>query len=139
MTIITQELNFSTQGHTEIVDITKNVEEAVKKSNISDGLVTVFVVGSTASISTIEYEPGLVKDLGDAFERLMPEKMEYAHNKAWGDFNGSAHIRAAFLGSNRSFPMKDKKMILGTWQQIILIDFDNRPRERRIIVQIVGE
>jgi len=139
MTIITEELNFSTQGHTEIIDITKNVEEVVKKSKISDGLVTVFVVGSTAGITTIEYEPGLVKDLKNAFERLMPEKMEYAHNSAWGDFNGYAHIRAAFLGSNRSFPLKDKKMILGTWQQIILVDFDNRPRERKVIVQIIGE
>jgi len=139
MTIVTQELSFSTKGHTEIVDITKDVEEVVKKSKISDGLVTVFVVGSTAGITTIEYEPGLVKDLKNAFERLMPEKMEYAHNSTWGDFNGYAHIRAAFLGSNCSFPLKDKKMILGTWQQIILVDFDNRPRERKVIVQIIGE
>lgn len=139
MTVITQELNFSTQGHTDILDITKEVEEAVRKSKISDGLVNVFVVGSTAGITTIEYEPGLVKDLKTAFERLMPEKIEYAHNTAWGDGNGYAHIRASFLGSNRSFPLRDKKMILGTWQQIILVDFDNRARERKIIVQILGE
>lgn len=139
MSVETIEFSLSTQGDTAILDVTSDVEDAVRKSKVSNGLVTVFIAGSTAGITTIEFEPGAVKDLKTAFERIFPKDMPYAHNTAWGDGNGSAHVRAAFLGQSQTFPLKNKKLIRGTWQQIVLVDFDNRPRSRQIIVQMSGE
>lgn len=137
--IYTKTLSFSTRGFSDIIDITPAVAEAVKKSRAVDGLVTISVPGSTASVTTIEFEPGLIEDLKRALEELAPQGRSYEHDNAWGDGNGFSHVRAALMGSGRSYPVKDRKILLGTWQQIVLIDFDNRPRERDVIVQVMGE
>lgn len=139
MKIETSTLSFSSRGNTDIIDLTAAVEEVVGKSKIKDGLIQVFVAGSTAGITTIEYESGLVKDLSAAFDRLIPRGIHYAHDATWGDGNGYAHIRASLLGSDRAFPLQDGHLVRGTWQQIVLVDFDNRPRQRQVIVQILGK
>jgi secondary thiamine-phosphate synthase enzyme len=138
MDIHTKEIQISSQGLTDIIDITGRVERILEGSGIRDGLITVSVPGSTAAITTIEYEPGLVSDLKRAFEKLAPAGDTYAHDQAWGDGNGFSHVRAAMTGAARSFPVSEGKMLLGTWQQIVLIDFDNRPRRRAVIVQVMG-
>ena len=139
MKVLTFSLERQTQGLTSIFDITSEVIDYLTQSGISDGLVTVFVPGSTAAITTIEYEPGLLKDLPEFLEKIIPQNKSYHHDKTWGDGNGYAHLRAALLGPSLSVPVQNERMILGTWQQIILIDFDNRPRMRNIVVQIIGE
>jgi secondary thiamine-phosphate synthase enzyme len=112
----------------------------VRKSGLQRGVVTVFVVGSTAAVTTVEYEPGLVEDdLAAAFERLAPKDIDYAHNERWGDGNGYAHVRASLIGPSLAVPFVEGKLVCGTWQQIVLVDFDNRPRSRRVVVQMVGE
>ncbi|MCD6471131.1 YjbQ family protein [bacterium] len=131
------ELTIQTKGHTDIIDITEKVSDFVKKSGIKDGILTIFVVGSTAAITTIEYEKGLLKDIKNTLEKLVPEETDYEHNKAWGDNNGYAHIRASLMKPNLSIPIENGNLILGTWQQIVLIDFDNRPRKRKIILKII--
>ncbi len=128
-----------TKAGTDVIDITPNVLETLAKSKINSGIACIFVPGSTASISTLEYEPNLVKDLKRALEKIAPERGEYEHHKTWGDDNGSAHIRACLLKPGLSIPFEDKKLILGTWQQVVLMDFDTRDRERKIIVQIIGD
>ncbi|MBN2324184.1 MAG: YjbQ family protein [Spirochaetes bacterium] len=128
-----------TKGETDIVDITDSVTKIIQDQKVQSGTATVFVKGSTAGISTIEYEPGLVSDLKSLYERLAPRQGEYLHNLRWGDKNGFSHIRASLTGQSFSFPVSGKQPLLGTWQQIILIDFDNRPRNREVVVQIVGE
>lgn len=137
--IYTKTASFPTRGFSDIIDITPAVAEAIKKSKVVDGLVTVSVPGSTAGITTIEYEPGLMEDLKRALEELAPQGRPYEHDNAWGDGNGFAHVRAALMGPSRSFPVKDRKVMLGTWQQIVLIDFDNRPRDREVIIHVMGE
>ena len=139
MTVITDMISLSTQGHTEVTDITDRVESSLGKSKIKDGILNLFVPGSTASLTTIEYEPGAVEDLKAAIERLAPRDIPYAHDARWKDGNGYAHVRAALIGPSLAVPFHQGKLALGTWQQIILIDFDNRPRSREIVVQIVGE
>lgn len=139
MTVHTATLEFSTRGNSEIIDITEQVQEEVANSTISDGLVTVFVPGSTGGVVTLEHEPGLVRDLRESFDRWAPREMEYHHNRAWKDGNGHSHVRATLLGPSLSVPFKDKRMTLGTWQQIAFVDFDNRPRRRSIVLQIMGE
>lgn len=126
-----------TNGHNDIINITKQVAEIVNKTKIKDGLALIFVVGSTAGLTTIEYEPNLIKDLKDFFEKILPENAQYAHDTTWGDANGYAHIRASLLKSDLSVPIQDGQLVLGTWQQIVLVDFDNRFRERKIVVKIV--
>jgi secondary thiamine-phosphate synthase enzyme len=138
MNVITKSLKIKTRGDTDILDITSEVQKIIRDSNLKEGQATVFVPGSTAGITTIEYEPGLLKDLPRAFERIAPENMEYAHHLTWGDHNGHAHIRAALLGASKTFPFSKGDLILGTWQQIVLIDFDERPRNREVVVQIIG-
>ncbi|MBN1824068.1 MAG: YjbQ family protein [Endomicrobiales bacterium] len=134
------EISLATQGFSDIMDITDEVEKVLKKSGISEGLVTISVPGSTAGVTTIEFEPGLVKDLKEALERIAPANAgSYSHDRTWGDGNGFSHIRAALIGASKSFPVKAKKMMLGTWQQIVLIDFDNRHRRRKVTVQVLGE
>jgi secondary thiamine-phosphate synthase enzyme len=128
-----------TKGRNDCLDITSAVQAAVTKAKVRDGLATVFVTGSTAGVTTIEYEPGLVKDLKDAVRRLFPEDLRYAHHEAAGDDNGFSHLRAAFVGPSLSVPVADGTLQLGTWQQIVLIDFDTRPRERSYIIQIIGD
>lgn len=139
MSVSTQSITVQTKGHTDIVDITVHVADALEKSGLENGIVTVFVPGSTAGVTTIEYEPGLLKDLPEAFEKFAPTGIEYHHDATWGDGNGSAHVRSALLGPSCTVPFSGGQMILGTWQQIILIDFDNRQRRRELIVQIIGE
>ena len=128
-----------TTKRTDILDITPQVESAVSKSGISSGIVVVFTPGSTAGLTTIEYEPGAISDLKDAIARIAPEGMAYAHDARWGDGNGFSHVRAALLGPSLSLPLREGALVTGTWQQIVLVDFDNRPRSRRVEVQIIGD
>ena len=128
-----------TKGRTDILDITPKVERAVSKSGVHSGIVLVFTPGSTAGLTTIEYEPGAISDLKDAIARIAPEGMAYAHDARWGDGNGFSHVRAALLGPSLSLPLREGALVTGTWQQIVLVDFDNRPRSRRVEVQIIGD
>jgi len=137
--IETKTLVFKTKSGTDIIDITKEVSEEIKKSKINSGMVSVFVTGSTASISTIEYESNLLKDMKRALERIAPEGGDYEHHKTWGDDNGSAHVRATLMKPGITIPFKDKKLFLGTWQQVVLLDFDTRDRKREIVLQIIGD
>lgn len=125
-----------TTGKTDIVDLTPQISREVKESSVLNGAVTVFVPGSTAAITTIEFESGVINDLRKAIDRMAPEDVYYEHNERWGDGNGYAHVRAAMIGPSLHIPIVEGKMTLGTWQQIVLLDFDNRPRSRRIVVQI---
>lgn len=139
MSVSTRYLNFPTKGDVDVIDITKEVSGALLKSKLTDGVVTVFVPGATGAVTTIEYESGLVSDFKDMLERIAPQGIEYMHNLKWGDGNGHSHVRASLLGPSLSVPFAGGTMMLGTWQQIIFIDLDNRPRNRELIVQIVGE
>jgi len=128
-----------TKGNCDIVDITSDVSAILEHSGMNEGIANLFVSGSTAGITTVEYEPGLVADLKNTFEKLVPSVATYEHDKKWGDGNGHAHVRASLLGASLVIPFKDRELLLGTWQQLILIDFDNRERSRQIIVQLSGE
>jgi len=139
MKIINKDLSVKTKGHTDIINITDQIRKILDKSGLSNGFATLFVRGSTGSLTTIEYEPNLVEDLKDAFDRLIPSDIEYAHTQTWGDNNGHSHIRASFLGPSLQIPFMDKKLQLGTWQQVVLIDFDTSPRQREIAMQLIGE
>ena len=130
------ELRFSTQGFNEIRDITPEVQKAVGKAGVRDGVAHLFVSGSTAALTTIEYEPGALKDLQRALEQIAPMDAQYAHNEAWGDGNGYAHLRAALLKPSLCVPIHEGRLSLGTWQQIVLIDFDNRPRQRKVLLTL---
>jgi len=132
-------LSFHTKGKTDIIDITEQVEGKIYNSEISSGTVTIFISGSTAGLTTIEYESGLLADFKALWNRIAPEDIRYDHNERWEDGNGYAHVRASLLGPSLTVPFKDKKLTLGTWQQIVLVDFDNRPRQRQIVLQIMGE
>jgi len=137
--IKTKSISLSTRGDTDIIDITDKVSRLIEESEIKSGIVTIFVPGSTGGLTTVEYEPGLIKDLKEVFEELYPYKKNWAHNATWGDGNGASHIRASMLGPSLTVPFVDGEMTLGTWQQIIFIDFDVRSRTRKLIVQIMGE
>lgn len=139
MSVKNQLIFAQTTGKTDIIDLTTQVEKQVKKSGIENGSVTLFIPGSTASLTTIEFESGVINDLKKAIDRMAPEDIYYEHNERWGDGNGYAHVRAALIGPSLHIPVIGGKITLGTWQQIVLIDFDNRPRERIIQVQISGE
>lgn len=139
MTVVTKKIKISTKGDTDIIDITGRVAGALAGADMRDGVVTVFVSGSTGGLTTVEYEPGLIQDLKAFFEKIAPKRGTYQHNLRWQDGNGYAHIRASFLGPSISIPFSDKSLLLGTWQQIIFVDFDNRPRTRELIVQLLGE
>jgi len=136
MPIITEKFQIKTKGFTDIIDITNDVNAAINKYSPEQAQVLVYVSGSTASISTIEYEPGLLKDFPDAMEKIAPMDKIYYHDEAWHDGNGYAHIRASIVGNSEVFPVVNSVLQLGTWQQIILIDFDNKPRNRTVFVQI---
>ena len=137
--IVTERISLRTKGHCDIIDITPQVEQQIAKVKVDSGTVTVFVTGSTAGITTIEFEPGLLADLKEMWQRLVPENIPYAHDRAWGDGNGHSHIRASLLGASLVIPFSHKRLALGTWQQIVLVDFDNRPRSRQVVVQVMGE
>ena len=137
--VLTKEISFQTKGHCDIVNITPQVERQLADTDIRNGIVTLFVSGSTAGISTIEFESGLLSDFQNMWERNVPKDISYNHDRRWGDGNGHSHVRASLLGASIVIPFNDKVLALGTWQQIVLIDFDNRPRSRQIILQIMGE
>ena len=137
--VVTRTIELKTKGNGHIVDITREVAEEVADSGLKDGTVTVFVPGSTGGVTTVEYESGLLSDLQDLFDRLVPTNIHYQHNLRWGDGNGHAHVRASLLGPSLTVPFVDQKLTLGTWQQIAFIDFDNRPRSRELVLQLMGE
>lgn len=134
-----EEIELRTNGETDVLDLTKRVRAAVAASGVREGIVHLFVPGSTAGLTTVEFEPGCVADLKAAFERVAPRDAHYDHNARWGDGNGFSHVRAAMLGPSLSVPVGQGRPLLGTWQQIVLVDFDNRPRERRLLATISGE
>lgn len=137
--IVTGSISFQTRGDCDIVDITSQVARQVAESGVNSGTATVFVPGSTAGVTTIEYESGLVDDLQQMWERTIPRNIPYNHDRRWGDGNGHSHVRASMLGPSLVVPFTDGRLTLGTWQQIIMVDFDNRPRSRQVILQIMGE
>ena len=139
MAVVTQHIDCSTRGNGDIIDITSDLGEALDSSGLSDGILTVFVPGATGALTTVEYEPGLVKDLAELWERIIPSNTTYHHDLAWGDGNGHSHVRASLLGPSLTIPFCGGEFTLGTWQQVIFIDFDVRARARRLVVQIMGE
>ncbi len=139
MAVHTSSLEFSTPGDSEIVDITEQLQEKLRDSMMREGMLTVFVPGSTGGVITLEYEPGLVRDLKEAFERIAPRDRTYHHDRTWGDGNGHSHVRASLVGPSLTVPFREGRLTLGTWQQVAFVDVDNRPRRRGLIVQIMGE
>lgn len=139
MAVKTDYISIKTKGFTDIINITGELNRAVAQSGLSDGIVTVFVPGSTGGITTIEYEPGLLKDLPEMLEKIAPTNARYHHDDTWHDGNGYAHLRSALLKTSLTIPFVRKKLTLGTWQQVVFIDFDNRPRNRQLICQLIGE
>jgi len=136
--VMTERISVKSGGHGDIIDITDRVQEIVEKSGKKEGSAVVFVNGSTASVSTIEYEPNLVKDVKRVLEKLAPYGAEYEHHRTWGDDNGAAHVRATLMGPGITVPFQDRKLLLGTWQQIVVLDFDTQPRSREVVVQVIG-
>ncbi|TFG35014.1 YjbQ family protein [Candidatus Thorarchaeota archaeon] len=134
-----QTISFETKGDCDIIDITKRVESILTESGLTAGLCTIFCPGSTGAITSIEYEGGLLKDFPDAMERIAPREGEYEHDKRWGDGNGHAHIRASIVGPSITIPFVKKRLTLGTWQQVIFVDYDNRPRSRNLEILLLGE
>ena len=137
--IFTDSIKVNTKGFGDTIDITKNISNAVKNSNVANGLVTAFCPGSTGTITTIEYESGVIRDLQRALEKIAPSDIRYEHDLRWGDGNGFSHVRAALMKPSLSIPFVNGKLTIGTWQQIVFIDFDNKDRTRKIIIQIIGE
>ncbi len=140
MSVESHQFRVDTQGHSQVLNITDQVRRCVESGRITSGIATVFVVGSTAAITTTEFEPGLVnRDLKVAFEGIAPENAEYLHEQTWHDDNGHSHVRASLVGPSLTVPFTDGQLQLGTWQQIVLMDFDTRPRTRQLIVQVLGD
>ncbi len=134
-----KDFHVSTRGRCDVLDISDRVASVVSSSGIKDGLVNVSGVGSTLGVTTLEFEPGCVSDLQRALEKIAPSNTDYAHNARWGDENGYAHLRSALIGTAKSYPVAGGRILIGTWQQIVLCDFDDRPRERQVVVTVVGE
>jgi secondary thiamine-phosphate synthase enzyme len=139
MAVESKSLNLHTRHEGDILDITEKVQAVVAKARIMNGIAFLFVPGSTAALTTLEYEPGLLVDLPSMLERLAPKTARYEHERQWHDGNGHSHVRAALIGPDLSIPIRERKLVLGTWQQIVLIELDTRPRERTIVVQLLGE
>ena len=139
MTVVTKNITFQTKGNCDIIDITSQVAKGIQESEVSNGIVTLFISGSTAGLTTIEYEPNLLFDFKQMWDRVIPQNIPYEHNKTWGDGNGHSHVRASLLSASLTIPFVDRRLTLGTWQQIVFIDFDNRPRSRKMVLQIMGE
>ena len=137
--VVTDHIQISTKGIGDIIDITREVVQAIHDADIQSGTATVFCPGSTGALTTIEYEPGLLKDMPELFEKLIPSGVRYHHDDTWGDGNSHAHLRSALFGPSFTVPFVKKRMTLGTWQQIVFLDFDNRPRRRELVVQMIGE
>lgn len=138
MTVITEYIFCSTRGNTDIFDVTKDIQKVLAQTGLKKGSVTASVIGSTAALTTCEFEPGLVADIKEIFQKLIPQG-RYQHDQTWGDGNGHAHLRASLVGPSLSIPFVKGELILGTWQQVIFIDFDNRARKRKIVLQFIGE
>ncbi|MGH2716111.1 MAG: secondary thiamine-phosphate synthase enzyme YjbQ [Thermoleophilaceae bacterium] len=138
MTVHTGHLRFSTEGDGDVIDLTQGVQSVIESAGVESGVVSVFVPGSTAAVTAMEHEPGGVQDLRAALERLVPAQGDYAHNRLNDDTNSHAHIRAAIVGPSETVPVRDGRLELGTWQQLVLLDFDDRPRRRTVVVQVVG-
>lgn len=139
MTVFTKGIQLNTDGNNEIVDITPHVSQILLESNLTEGQITVFAIGSTTGITTIEFEPGLVNyDVAEMFEKIAPYAKNYRHNQTWGDDNGAAHLRSFLTGTSYNCPFANGQLLLGTWQQIVFVDFDTRPRDRQIVVQVMG-
>jgi len=139
MSVETHTISLETEGNGDVLDITERVQDCVKNSQLSHGIATIFTPSATSAITTLEYEPGCVRDLQRVFDEIIPPDREYAHNQRWGDGNGHSHARAALLKSSLTIPFIDSSLTLGTWQSLILVDFDNRPRSRKLVVQLLGE
>lgn len=137
--IINDTISLSTRGNSQIIDITPRVREIVERTNVKNGMVGVFVPGSTGAVTTIEYESGALADLQELLDRIIPPDSSYRHNDTWGDGNGHSHLRASLLGPSLTIPLIDGALRLGTWQQVVFIDCDNRPRQRTLILQILGD
>lgn len=138
MQVKTEYINLSTKGHADVVDITPDVSQKLRSTEINDGIVNINVCGSTGALTTCEFEPGLIHDIKDIFDKLIP-RGEYHHDMTWRDGNGHSHLRASLVGPSLTMPFKNQELILGTWQQIIFIDFDNRSRSRELVLQFLGE
>ncbi len=140
MTVVLKTFNLRTKPYCDVINITQEVQSAVRDSGIKDGIVNVHVAGSTGAISTVEYEPGLVKnDIEEFFEEIIPYKKNYKHHRTWGDHNGAGHLRSFLIKTSQTFPFQKEKLILGTWQQIIFLELDEKSRSRKIYCQIIGE
>jgi len=139
MAIVTKHLTVRTRGETDMVDLTEEVERAVKQTNLNNGVVTIFVQGSTGALTTIEYEPGLLRDFPAMLERVASKSIEYEHERRWHDGNGHSHVRASLLGPSLTVPFTEGKLTLGTWQQIVFVELDIRSRSRDLVLQIIGE
>jgi secondary thiamine-phosphate synthase enzyme len=139
MSVITTIITISSNGENDMIDITRQIDEAIKATMLQDGIVAIFVSGSTAALTTIEYEPGLKKDFPKMLARIAPSQIEYEHDNTWHDGNGHSHVRASLIGPSLTVPFKNKDLMLGTWQQIVLLEMDTRSRERKIVVQMVGD
>ena len=139
MAVIIKRIHVDSRGNSDMIDITEEVASFVSESKIKDGIVTIFVSGSTASVSTVEYEPGLLKDVPRALDKIAPYGPDYAHHETWHDDNGASHVRATLMGPSITIPFENGRLILGTWQQVTVLDFDTRPRKREVILQIIGE
>lgn len=139
MSVISESISLHTNGNADVYDITDRITSAVSRSGLKDGTATIFCPSSTSALTTIEYESGAVSDLRRLFDEIIPMNREYAHNERWHDGNGHSHIRAALLGPSITIPFVDRQLTLGTWQQVIYIDFDNRSRQRKLIIQLIGE
>ncbi len=139
MKVKNNKIKVNTIQETDIVDITENIQNVISSSGIKNGIATVFVSGSTASVSTIEFEPNLVEDMKNAMERIVPSNIRYKHTETWGDNNGKSHVRATLMGPSVTIPFENGKLMLGTWQNIVILDFDTKAREREIIVTVIGD
>lgn len=139
MRILTFKISISTKGNEDFKNITRQLIKVCDSSGLENGIMTVFISGSTAGITTFEYEPGLIRDLKEFYDKMAPTSVHYHHDETWGDANGFSHVRATLTGPSMVIPFENGKLLLGTWQQVVLMEFDNRPRSREVIVQVMGE
>lgn len=139
MTVVTGSVELGTRGEVDIIDVTKDVGQVVSDSGLANGIACIFTMSSTSTVTTIEYEPGLLRDLPAALERLFPKNIEYGHEQMWHDGNGHSHVRASFMKPGLTVPFVEGSLLLGTWQQIVFVELDNKSRKRRLVVQMIGE
>lgn len=139
MKVVQNKVSKKTKGNGDLIDITADISKVLRQSGLKTGTVTVFNIGSTAAITTFEFEPGLIKDVQELYEKLIPSTKHYCHDETWGDANGFSHLRALLQGPSLAIPFENGELLLGTWQQVVLAEFDNRPRQRQVVVQMIGE